>query len=406
MSEAPWLHVVGVGDGGLDTLTPEQRRVLDAAQVVFGGRRHLAMLPASHPARRVSWRSPFADSQGDVEAARGQAAAVLATGDPSWFGPARWLRSFLQPSEMRVLPAPSAFSLAAAQMGWALEEVRCVTAHGRPLADLAPHLVPGARLLVLAENGATAAQLAEDLARRGLGGSRVAVLEHLGGAAERVREAQARDFALTDIADLATLAVECVADPGTRCYPLVAGLPDEAFRHDGKMTKRVLRALAVSALEPRPGALLWDVGAGSGSIGVEWLRLAAGGRAIAIEPVAERREMIGENAARLGAVGLQVVAGRAPDAFAALPAPDAVFIGGGLTDGVFHAAFNALRPGGVLVAHAVTLESEHILLALHEVHGGELLRVGVDRAEPVGPYRGWRPAMPVLHWHLHKAAMP
>ncbi|WP_062014021.1 bifunctional cobalt-precorrin-7 (C(5))-methyltransferase/cobalt-precorrin-6B (C(15))-methyltransferase [Aureimonas sp. AU4] len=399
---APWLHVIGVGDGGLDTLTPEARRALDGAQTVFGGERHLAML-GDHPARRVRWRSPFAESAADILAARGSPAVVLATGDPSWFGPARWLRTFLDAGEMRVLPGPSAFSLAAARMGWALEAVRCLTIHGREVEALNPHVAPGARLLVLSEDGASPARVADLLRRRGFGPSRIAVLEHLGGPAEWVREAEADGFALPDVAALNTLAVECRMGEGTVHHPFATGLPDDAFRHDGKMTKRVPRALALAALAPGAGELLWDVGAGSGSISVEWLRAAPGGRAIAVEPIAERRAMIAENAFRLGTHGLLIIEGKAPAAFEGLPAPDAVFIGGGLTDGVFHAAFAALKGGGRLVAHAVTLESEAILLALHEVHGGELLRVAVSHAEPVGPYRGWRPAMPVTHWCLRKA---
>ncbi|MBB3999657.1 precorrin-6y C5,15-methyltransferase (decarboxylating) subunit CbiE [Aureimonas pseudogalii] len=401
-----WLHVVGVGDGGLATLTPEQAAALGRAKIVFGGARHLAMLPDDHPAERIAWRSPFADSAADILAARGRPAAMLATGDPSWFGPARWLRSILAPGEAVVLPAPSAFALAAARLGWSLEDLRCLTVHGRPVAALNPEIADRARWLVLSEDGASPAAIARLIADRGYGKSRLTVLEHCGGAAERVRDAEAGSFDLGGIAALNLVAVECRADPETREFARTGGLPDEAFRHDGKMTKRVLRALAIAALEPAPGLLLWDVGAGSGSISVEWLRAAPGTRAVAIEPVAERRAMIAENAFRLGTHGIDIRDGRAPAALQGLEAPDAVFLGGGLTDGLFVAAFNALKPGGRLVAHAVTLESEAILLALHEVHGGELLRVGVSRAEPVGPYRGWRPAMPVTHWHLTKAQLP
>ncbi|WP_062205797.1 bifunctional cobalt-precorrin-7 (C(5))-methyltransferase/cobalt-precorrin-6B (C(15))-methyltransferase [Aureimonas sp. AU12] len=403
---APWLHVIGIGDNGLGSLTPEQAAVLARAAIVFGGARHLAMLSADHPAIRTPWRSPFAESAADILAARGQAAVVLATGDPCWFGPARWLREVLDPGEMAILPAPSAFALAAARLGWSLEDVRCLTVHGRPVAALNPDIAEGARWLVLSEGGASPAAIAKLLADRGYGQSRLTILEHLGGPAERVRSTDAASFDLGEIAELNVVAAECRADPETREFARTAGLPDDAFRHDGKMTKRVLRALAIAALEPAPGHLLWDVGAGSGSISVEWLRAAPGTRAIAIEPVAERRAAIAENAFRLGTHGIDLREGRAPAAFAGLEAPDAVFLGGGLTDGIFVAAFNALKPGGRLVAHAVTLESEAILLALHEVHGGELLRVGVDRAEPVGPYRGWRPAMPVTHWHLTKARLP
>ena len=218
-----------------------------------------------------------------------------------------------------------------------------------------------------------------------------------------MRAARALDFDLDDVADLNTLAVECVAGRAAEPRPLVPGLPDDAFVHDGKMTKREVRALAIAALEPLPGQLLWDVGAGSGSISVEWMRSARGARAIAIEPVEERCAMIAENARAFGVPDLAIVTGEAPEALRGLQAPDAVFVGGGLTDGVFDAAFEALKPGGRIAAHAVTLESEAILLDLHTRLGGELMRVGVERAEPVGPYRGFRPAMPVIHWHCRKA---
>ncbi|WP_182083945.1 precorrin-6y C5,15-methyltransferase (decarboxylating) subunit CbiE [Aureimonas sp. ME7] len=400
----PWLHVIGIGDGGLGGLTPEQSAILTRAEIVFGGARHLAMLPEGHPAERRPWRSPFAESAPDILAARGRPSAVLATGDPSWFGPAKWLASVLDPSEFRVLASPSAFSLAAARLGWALEDVRCLSVHGRPLGAVAPELRDGARLLILSEDGSSPAALAALLAARGFGPSRLHVLEHLGGAAERVRAAEAASFDLQGIAALNTVAVECRLGDGARVYSSVPGLPDAAFRHDGKMTKRTLRALALAALEPMPGSLLWDVGAGSGSISVEWLRAVPGARAVAIEPNPARRALIAENVAALNVHGIELVEAPAPQAFDGLPPPDAVFIGGGLTDGVFVTAFNALKPGGRLVAHAVTLESEAILLHLHEVHGGELLRVSTATAEPVGPYRGWRPAMPVTHWHLTKRA--
>ncbi|WP_062115792.1 bifunctional cobalt-precorrin-7 (C(5))-methyltransferase/cobalt-precorrin-6B (C(15))-methyltransferase [Aureimonas sp. AU40] len=401
---APWLDLIGVGDGGLATLAPEAAERLAQAEVVFGGQRHLAMLASAHPAERQTWRSPFADSAADLLAARGRRSVVLATGDPSWFGPAKWLRSVLSTDEFRVWPAPSAFSLAAAKLGWALEDCLCRTVHGRPVEQVAADFVEGRRLLVLSEDGASPAALAACLVDAGYGASDLQVLEHLGGAAECVRGSVAERFDLIDIAALNTIAVECRATEGAQLWPPGPGLPDDAFRHDGKMTKRVLRALALAALSPRAGELLWDVGSGSGAIAVEWCRSASGARALAIEPNPERLAFIRENRRRLAAPGIAIVERRAPEAFDALPAPDAVFLGGGLTEGVFAPAFARLKPGGRLVAHAVTLESEAILLALHAEQGGDLLRISVDHAAPVGPFRGWRPAMPVLHWCLTKGA--
>ncbi|WP_188911633.1 precorrin-6y C5,15-methyltransferase (decarboxylating) subunit CbiE [Aureimonas endophytica] len=398
---APWLTLIGIGDGGLATLTPEQRRALDMAETVFGGARHLAMLEEGGP-ERVVWRSPFEAALDDLLARRGRRVAVLATGDPMWFGVGGTLARRLAPGEMRVLPGPSAFSLAAARLGWPIEDCTCLSIHGRSIGLIDRHLRPGARLLVYAWNGDSPRELARRLTGRGFGPSRLTVLEHLGGGAERVRETSAADFDLEGVADLNTVAVECVAGRAAMPRPLVPGLPDDAFLHDGTMTKRVPRALALAALEPMPGALLWDVGAGCGSISVEWLRAAEGMAAIAIEPRAERRLMIAENADALGGPGLTLVEGRAPVAFAGLPAPDAIFLGGGLSEGVLAPAWEALPPGGRLVAHAVTLESEVLLIDAHRRLGGELLRLSVERAEPVGPFQGWRPAMPVLHWHATK----
>lgn len=398
----PWLTIVGIGDGGLDSLTPEARRHLDAALTVFGGERHLAMLRENSAQTRIAWRSPFADSLAEIRARAGTPTTVLATGDPMWFGVGATLAAQFGPDEMKILPAPSAFSLTAARVGWPLQDCACLTVHGRPAEAVLRHLASGARLLVYSEDAESPATLAALLTARGFGASRILVCEHLGGPRERVRETRACGFDLADIADLNTLAIECDGSAGGRSWSPASGLPDEAFVHDGKMTKPVMRAMAIAALEPFPGQLLWDVGAGCGSVSVEWMRAAARTRAIAIEPIKARRAMIRENAKALGTPEIEIVAAEAPEAFRGLERPDAVFIGGGMTDGVFAAAWEALPAGGRMVAHAVTLESEAILLDLHARFGGEMIRVSVDRAAPVGSYRGWKPAMPVIHWHVTK----
>ena len=400
--ERPWLTVIGIGDSGIDSLSSEALDALHAAETIFGGERHLAMLKG-FSARTIPWALPLKEGIAELVAFSGNPTAVLATGDPMWFGIGATLAGTLEPGEMRVLPSPSAFSLAASRLGWPLQDCDCLTVHGRPVEALNRVLAPGARLLAYSQDGESPRAIARLLTGRGFGASRVVVLEHLGGDEERIRAATALDFDLNDVADLNMVAVECVAGRAAEPRPLVPGLPDDAFVHDGKMTKRVLRALAIASLEPLPGQLLWDIGAGSGSISVEWMRSARGARAIAIEPVEERCAMIAENAQAFGVPDLAIVTGEAPEALRGLQAPDAVFVGGGLTDGVFETAFEALKPGGLIAAHAVTLESEAILLDLHARLGGELMRVGVERAEPVGPYRGFRPAMPVLHWHYRKA---
>ncbi len=399
--DGPWLTVVGIGDGGLASLTGEALDAIDRAGTIFGGERHLAMLGDTR-AEKFLWDKPFAAALERLLARAGTPTVVLATGDPMWFGVGATLARHVSPDEMRVLPAPSAFSLAAAKLGWPIQTSACLTVHGRPVDQLSRHLFPGERLLILSEDAGSPREIARLLTSRGFGQSRLVVLEHLGGAREAIRETLAAGYDLDDGADLNLVAVECVAGRAATPRPTVAGLRDAAFVHDGKMTKRTLRALAIAALEPMPGALLWDVGAGAGSIAVEWLRAAPRARAVAIEPKPERCAMIAENAAMLGVPELLLVEGQAPESYAGLEVPDAIFIGGGLSDGVFEGAWDTLKPGGRMVAHAVTLESEAILIDLHGRLGGELMRVAIDRAETVGPFRGFKPAMPVIHWHLTK----
>jgi len=399
--KAPWLTIVGMGDDGLASLSQEALTALDRASVIFGGERHLKLLGETR-AETIVWSTPFADALRRLMGYAGQPTVVLATGDPMWFGVGATLARHLEPQDMRILPAQSAFSLAAAKLRWPLQATECLTVHGRPVDQLARHLAPGERLLVLSADKDSPRSIARLLTSRGFGQSRLTVMEHLGGADERVRETVAAGYDLSDEADLNLVGIECVAGRAASPRPTTVGLPDDAFVHDGKMTKRVLRALAVATLCPLPGARLWDIGAGAGSIAIEWLRAAPRTQAVAIEPKPERCRMIAENAATLGVPELQIIEGEAPQALAGLTAPDAIFIGGGLSDGVFDAAYEALRPGGRLVAHAVTLESEAMLIDLHARFGGELMRVAVDRAEPVGPYRGFKPSMPVVHWHVEK----
>lgn len=303
-----------------------------------------------------------------------------------------------------MVPAPSAFSLAAARLGWSLAEVETLTLHGRPLELLHPSVLPGAKLLVLSEGGGTPGRVARLLCERGYGESRLVVLEHMGGAREEVHEGTAADWAEREIADLNTIAVDCVAGPEAALLPRTPGLPDAAFRHDGQLTKREVRAATLAALAPVPGQRLWDVGAGCGSIAVEWMRAAPRAEAVAIERNRERVAMIAANASALGTPKLEIVAGAAPAALEGLGAPDAVFIGGGLTtEGLLEACWSALQPGGRLVANAVTLEGEQALVAWRSRIGGDLVRIAVSRAEPVGPFTGWRPLMPVTQFQAQKA---
>ncbi|MDO8608447.1 MAG: precorrin-6y C5,15-methyltransferase (decarboxylating) subunit CbiE [Phaeospirillum sp.] len=387
----PWLSVIGIGEDGLDGLTPAARALIDGAEVLVGGARHLAMVPRG-AAERLIWASPFAQNRPELEARRGRRMVALASGDPMWFGAAATLSRWFEPGELAVLPHPGAFSLAASRLLWPVQDCLCLTAHGRPVEALALHFAPGRRLLILSEDAATPAKVAGLLDRHGYGLSRLTVLERLGGPHERIIQGPQAG------SDLNVVAVECAVTAGTRPLARGYGLPDDAFLHDGQLTKREIRAVTLAALAPLPGELLWDVGAGCGSIAIEWMR--AGGEAIAIEPRAERAGRIALNAAALGVPGLAVVAAKAP---AGLPlgdtAPDAIFVGGGVSEpGLLDICRAALKPGGRLAANAVTVEGEAALIAFHAGHGGEMTRLSVARLAPVGDFHSWHPAMPVTQY--------
>lgn len=397
---SPWLTLVGIGEDGV--LAPGGREALAGADVVYGGARHLA-LAGDFAAEKRTWPSPFATVFTDLEALRSRQVAVLATGDPMWFGFGSSLVRRFDPQDMTVLPSPSAFQLAASRMSWPLQDCECLSVHGRPVDLLRCALYPGARLLVLTSGPETPRQVADLLADEGYGRTRITVLEHLGGEKERRTSGTAEDWS-GEVAAFHTLALDVAADPGTRVRARVPGLSDDAFRHDGKMTKQDIRAVTLGELKPHPGALLWDVGAGCGSVAIEWLRAANRTRAIGLEPHAERRKMAAENAIALGVPHLDLLDAAAPEGLDGLARPDAVFIGGGLTaPGVIDTSLDALHTGGRLVANAVTLESEAVLLAAYQKHGGSMKKLSIHRASPVGSLTGWRPLMPVTQWSLEKS---
>jgi precorrin-6Y C5,15-methyltransferase (decarboxylating) len=325
---------------------------------------------------------------------------VLATGDPMHYGIGATIARRVTPDEVRVVPHVSSFALAAARLVWPLDRVTLLSVHGRPIERAALHIAPGARLLILAHDGQTPRTIAAMLRDRGFGESQMTALAHLGGPLESSTTALARDWS-AEVPELHVLAVECVAGPGA-VWHARTGLPDDAFEHDGKLTKREFRALALAKLSPHPGALLWDIGAGCGSVAIEWLRAEDSCRALALEPRPERRAVAARNAAALGVPNLEIRDGTAPEALHGLPAPDAVFVGGGISAETLAAAMQGLKAGGRLVAHAVTLESEAVLLASYGRGGGELARLSVARAEAIGPYSGWRAAMPVTQWAWRK----
>jgi precorrin-6Y C5,15-methyltransferase (decarboxylating) len=402
----PWLTVIGIGDDGLTGVGADARALIAAAELLVGGERHLAMVPETS-APRLTWAGGVAETAAAIARWRGRAVVVLATGDPMWFGGGTNLARHFPPAEMRVLTHPGAFSLAAAKMVWSLADVETLTVHGRPLATLHRHIQPGARLLILSRDAATPAAVADLLTGRGFGPSPITVLEHLGGPAERVFAGTAERWAHPPGADLNTLAVECRAATDARLLPATPGLPDDVFETDGRMTKREVRAITIAALAPLPGQVLWDVGAGSGSIAIEWLRAVpprrlpgrGEARAFAIERDPARCARIERNAAALGVPELAVVAGDAPDALATLPVPDTVFAGGGLArEGLLAMLWAALPAGGRLVANAVSLAGIARLIAFHAGYGGSLSRLAVARAEAVGEMAAFRPAMEVTQY--------
>jgi len=390
----PWLTVVGIAEDGFKGLGKNARHALLNAARIIGGQRQLDLLPACVRGQRQLWPSPF--TLEPVLTRRGEPVCVLASGDPMFFGVGASLARHVPCEEMLTLPAPSSCSLAAARMGWPLQEVVTLSVVARPIAALGAQLFSGVRLLVLSNDGRTPAAVAALLRERGFGPSRLTVLEHLGGEAERRIDGIASDWADPVIADLNLMAIDCLAAPSTPRLSRLAGLPDSAFKHDGQITKRDVRAITLARLAPTPGELLWDVGAGSGSIGIEWMRAHPSCRALAIEADAGRQQLIEHNRDALGVPGLQLIRGHAPQALQDLERPDAIFIGGGVTrEGVLDACWAALKPGGRLIANAVTLQSEMTLMAWREQHGGELTRIHIAQAQPLGDFDTWRQALPI-----------
>ena len=395
-----WLTIVGIGEDGLDGLTDLTKSLIANAEVVFGGERHLRLVRGMNLAEQRRWQSPIETSIEEVARLRGRKrVCVLASGDPFHYGIGATLARRVPAAEMLVITSPSSFSLAAARMGWPLQDVTTLSLHGRPIELVLPHLHPGRKILALTSDETGPAQISGLLTEAGFGRSAMTVLDALGGPHERGRTALAQAFGIENISPLNVLAIDILADENARILPLTPGLPDDWFDHDGQITKREVRALTLAALAPRRGELLWDIGAGSGSVGIEWMLADPSLSAIAVEADPIRGARIADNAALMGVPGLTIRVGRAPQVLEKLEKPDAIFIGGGGTEeGVVDAAIDALRPGGRLVANAVTLEMEALLALLHQQMGGSLTRIQIARAEPLGSMSGWRPAMPITQW--------
>ncbi|MCF2905763.1 precorrin-6y C5,15-methyltransferase (decarboxylating) subunit CbiE [Octadecabacter sp. CECT 8868] len=400
MPNAPWLHIVGIGEDGMDGLTPATRAVVEAADVIVGGERHHT-LSVNPNAERLAWPSPFDAMISTLETLKNRRAVVLVTGDPLWFSVGARIGRSIPADQLVYHPQLSAFQLAAARMGWSLADVETLTVHGRPVEQMIAFIQPDQRLIVLTTGAETPAQIAKFLTDRGFGGSKMTVLAAMGGDREKRFDGIADSWS-HDVPAFNTLAIDCVAAPDAALLPRVPGLADALFQSDGTMTKQEVRAATVAKLMPMRGALLWDIGTGCGSVAIEWMRAARYARAVGIEPRADRRALAAQNALALGAPKLEIIDGTVPAALDGLAPPDAVFIGGGLSHETFEAAWAALRPLGRLVANVVTLESEALLIELRKAHGGDLVKIQTHRADPIGKLTGWRPAMPVTQWSLIK----
>jgi precorrin-6Y C5,15-methyltransferase (decarboxylating) len=401
-----WLSIVGIGEDGYDGLNAEARQAIAHGEVLYGGARHLALVPtAASQATRIPWPSPMAPAvQQILTEHRGEKkVTVLASGDPMLHGVGVSLTRDLVPTEFSVLPQVSALSLACARLGWSIAETILITLVNRPIEQLVRHLYPGQRIVIFSEDGSTPATVAQFLTNSGYGLSRIHLFENLGGPSERSASELAASWWAEQCARLNLIAVLCNTDTTAKPLSLVPGLPDDAFDTDGQLTKREVRAVTLASLAPLPNQTLWDVGAGTGSIGIEWMRHHPSCSCTAFEAREDRAIRIRKNAARLGVPTLKVVHGTAPAAFAGERPPDTIFIGGGVSnDDVFDACWTMLSSGGRLVANAVTLQSEASLAARHTLHGGDLTRMMVSRADLIGESHVWRPMMPITQWAVTK----
>jgi len=404
MTHEKWLSIVGIGEDGLAGLNDSARSLIAGAEILVGGDRHLAMLPdlPDDQRSRLVWTSPIEATIAQILNNRGKSVCVLASGDPMWFGIGTTLSQRIHQAEMLIIPAPSTFSLICARLGWAMTEVETLSLCGRPPALLQAYIYPNAKLLILSSGTATPQTVAQILSDRGFGDSKITILEHLGGTKERVILQVAEQWqTFSEFAALNAIAVECIPNHDAQILSRMVGLPDEAYHHDGQLTKREIRAVTLSALAPNGGELLWDVGAGCGSIGIEWMRSHPRCQAIAIEK--SRSNFIIDNAITLGTPNLKIITGSAPTALQNLPAPDAIFIGGGATvPDLFETCWQNLRSRGRLVANVVTIEGEQKLFQWQQKHGGTLTQIAINRAEAIGTFLGWKPMRPVTQWKVIK----
>lgn len=395
-----WLNIIGIGEDGVAGLSGEAISLLENAEVIVGGDRHHGLVTNLN-AKKIAWPSPFDAMIDEIKSHMGKKIVILVTGDPLWYSVGARITRSIPAKEIKFFPQLSAFQLASVRMGWSLADCETLTIHGRATEQIIPNIAPNVRLLILTQDNASPKEVATLLTERGFGESRLSVLVAMGGPNEKRFDGKATDWN-HEVPDFHTLAVECRAGKSSEHFGRT-GLPDHAFESDGQLTKRVVRSATLSALAPYPDALLWDIGAGCGSIGIEWMRAARGAKTIAIEKETNRLSMIENNALKLGVPELEIILGEAPQALSGLARPDAIFIGGGIANsGLFEMAWQALREGGKMVANVVTLEGEALVSNLFQKYGGSLERIEVSSAIEVGKFHAMNPAMSVLQWSTVK----
>ena len=401
MTSQKWLAIIGISEDGLSGLSSIARSLIDTAEILVGGDRHLNMLPADMRSRLV-WAFPIESTIQQIISCRGKSVCVLASGDPLWFGIGTTLLKKIPMEEIVIIPSPSTFSLICARLGWSLNEVETLSLCGRPASLLHTYIYPNAKLLILSSGEKTPEVVANILCDRNFSNSKITVLEHLDGEKERIISNIANQYQnFPEFANLNAIAVECIPNPDTKILSRIVGLSDDAYHHDGQLTKCEVRSITLSALAPNAGELLWDVGAGCGSIAIEWMRSHPRCQAIAIEK--SRTHFIAENAIALGTPNLKIIEGKAPEILQGLPTPDAIFIGGGATvPYLFETCWENLRSHGRLVANIVTLEGEQKLFQWQQKYGGTLTQISISRAEAIGAFLGWKPMRPVTQWQVIK----
>ncbi|MFQ3361058.1 MAG: precorrin-6y C5,15-methyltransferase (decarboxylating) subunit CbiE [Alphaproteobacteria bacterium] len=401
----PWLTIIGIGDNGLEGLSEKSISKINNAEYVFGGERHLSFIP-DNGIKKILWKNPIKNSVDHIMSLKPRPVCVLSSGNPLWHGIGSTLLKYISIDEMLIYPSPSVFSLACAKIGWDSNDVEAVSLHTNPVSFIEKYLQPSVKLFLLTRDSKTPIEVADYLNKRGFNKSKFIIFENLGGVNENITRTTVESFGLKDISRLNVICIECIADTDANYYSCIPGLPNEIFNNDGQITKREIRAATIAKLTPFKDDLLWDIGAGSGSVSIEWMRSSKNLKAIAIECDSHRVEFLKKNAIELGVPNLEIIQGRAPDILAGLKKPNAIFIGGGLSGdngiAIIEKSINSLLPNGRLVINAVTIETEILLINNYKKYGGDLTRIAVSKIKKVGSSNAWDDYMPVVQWSYHK----